>query len=426
MKKLTILLFVLCSISYATKAQEQAASNKNILDYANFLHLVGQGNKAYAAERFNLNIAEAETQSAAVFPDPELSFSWSDNGQRRMDMGYGFESELSWTVELGGKRKARINLAKDQALLTRLLLANYLCNMRSDATLAFLSSLQNKLLVQVAEEAYQQVKQLAESDSIRHRLGSISAIDARQSQLEAGRMRNEVYAAQAEWQSALTELSLWMGSTPSSVALNPEGRLTGFDRQFSLEELLLSALNNRADRQAALHNKDLAQSVIKLAKADRAIDLGLSIGGGYASYVRNAIAPTPSTATISAGISIPLKFSNRRNGDLRVAQYGALQADEEYKQIELEIQTEVRQRYQQYSAAQKQVRQFEKGLLIESKAILEGKIYSYQRGETSLLEVLDAQRTHNETQQEYYQTLYNYASSLVELERAAGIWDINF
>jgi len=142
--------------------------------------------------------------------------------------------------------------------------------------------------------------------------------------------------------------------------------------------------------------------------------------------VRNVIAPTPSTATVNAGISIPLKFSNRRSGDLRGAQYGALQAEQEYKQTELEIQTEVKQRYQHYMATQKQVRQYEKGLLIEAKAILDGKIYSYQRGETSLLEVLDAQRTHNETQQGYYQTLYNYASSLVELERAAGIWDINF
>ena len=426
MKKLTVLFFVLCSVGYVTKAQELTKINKNILDYATYLNLVGQGNMAYAAERFNLNIAEAEQQSASVFPDPELSFSWSDNGQRRMDMGYGFDSELSWTLELGGKRKARMNVAKDQAQLTRLLLANYFRNMRSDATLAFLSSLQNRLLLQVAEEAYQQVKQLAASDSIRHRLGSISAIDARQSQLEAGRMHNEVYTAESEWQSALSELSLWMGTTPSTSALNPQGSFTGFDRQFSLQELVVTALNNRADMQAALQNKELAQSTIKLAQADRVIDLGLTLGGGYASYVRNAIAPTPSTATISAGISIPLKFANRRSGDLRAAQYGALQAEQEYKQIELEIQTEIRQRYQQYIAAQKQVRQFEKGLLIESKAILEGKIYSYQRGETSLLEVLDAQRTHNETQQSYYQTLYNYASALVELERAAGIWDINF
>lgn len=427
MRKLTLLLFVLCITGYRTNAQTtDYKQNRSPLDYSNYISQVGKGNIAYAAERFNLNITETEAQSAAVFPDPELNFNWSDNGQRRMDMGYGFGSELSWTWELGGKRKARINLAKNQVQLTRLLLANYFHNLRSDATLSFLASIQNKLLLQVQEEAYQSVKQLATSDSIRHKLGSISAIDARQSQLEALRMRNEVYAAEAEWQNALSDLSLWMGTSASTELLDPQGKLTNFDRQFSVQELITTALNNRADMQAALQNKEVAQSMIKLAKADRAIDLGLSIGMGYASYVRNVIAPTPSTATVNAGISIPLKFSNRRSGDLRGAQYGALQAEQEYKQTELEIQTEVKQRYQHYMATQKQVRQYEKGLLIEAKAILDGKIYSYQRGETSLLEVLDAQRTHNETQQGYYQTLYNYASSLVELERAAGIWDINF
>ena len=52
--------------------------------------------------------------------------------------------------------------------------------------------------------------------------------------------------------------------------------------------------------------------------------------------------------------------------------------------------------------------------------------YSYQRGASSLLEVLEAQRTYNETQQAYAEALFDYASALVELEHAVGIWDIDF
>ena len=150
------------------------------------------------------------------------------------------------------------------------------------------------------------------------------------------------------------------------------------------------------------------------------------MGAGYNSYVRNIIATTPSFTTVNAGISIPLKFSNNRPGELRAAQYGALQAEQLYKKTELTIETEVTQAFYTYKAAQKQVLQFNTGLLAEAKAIMDGKIYSYQRGETSLLEVLNAQRTYNDVQQNYYQTLYSHAAALVELERAAGIWDINF
>lgn len=56
--------------------------------------------------------------------------------------------------------------------------------------------------------------------------------------------------------------------------------------------------------------------------------------------------------------------------------------------------------------------------------VLTGKVYSYKRGETSLLEVLNAQRTYNDVQQNYYQALFNYAGALITLECSAGIWDL--
>ena len=64
------------------------------------------------------------------------------------------------------------------------------------------------------------------------------------------------------------------------------------------------------------------------------------------------------------------------------------------------------------------------GLLDQAKIVLNGKVYSYSRGETSLLEVLSAQRTYNDLQTSYYETLYNCNAALVELERAIGTCNI--
>ncbi|MBL7736946.1 MAG: TolC family protein [Chitinophagaceae bacterium] len=414
-------------LSYTAGAQEiDTLFTKRNIDYTTYIGLAGKNNLEYSAEKFNVNIAEANILSARIFPDPELGFGFADNGQRRMNMGYGFSSQLSWTLETGGKRKARIDLAKNEAQLTSLLLEDYFRNLRVDATLAYLLTIQNRHLLDVQYNSYQQMKKLAEADSIRFRLGSITQVNARQSKLEAGTMLNEVYAAQAELKTSLANLSLLLGQRQQDTLLYPKEEFTGFDRNFVLQDLILTAQNNRSDLKAALQQKSVSQSVIKLAKANRGIDLGLSLGMGYNSYVRNVIAPTPSFTTVNAGISIPLKFSNNRPGELQAAQYGMMQAGQLYKQTELTIQTEVTQAFYNYEATQKQVLQFNTGLLAEAKAILDGKIYSYHRGETSLLEVLDAQRTYNEVQQNYYQTLYNHAAALVELERVVGIWDINF
>lgn len=420
------LSIIILSVSYTVNAQKvDTAFAKKMIDYSTFINLIGKNNLAYSAEKFNINIADAAIQTARIFPDPQLGFGWFDNGQRRMKMGYGFNSEVSWTLEMGGKRKARIEVAHNQAQLSRLLLENYFNNLRADATLAYLLAIQNKIVLDVETNSYLQMKKLAESDSIRFKLGVITQVDARQSKLEAGTMLNDVFSAEAEWKAALANLSLLSGKMKSDSLWYPQGDFSGFERQFSLQDLIIQAQNSRADLKAALQSKNVSQSVLKQAKADRVMDLGLSFGVNNASYVRNTIAPTPAMTTVNAGISIPLKFSNNRSGDLRAAQYGTLQADTVYKQTELQIQTEVTQAYYTYIAAQKKVDQFKSGLLTEAQAILEGKMYSYKRGQSSLLEVLNAQRTYNDVQHDYYGTLHDYAVALVELERAAGIWDIN-
>jgi len=399
---------------------------KREMDYATYIGLVGKNSLEYAAEKFSVPIAEANVLGAGVFPDPELGFGFADNGERRMGMGYGFRSELSWTLELGGKRKARIAVAENEATLARLLLADYFRNLRADATLAYLTAMLNRRLLDVLADSHRQMEKLAEADSVRLRLGSIAQVDARQSKLEARKMLNEVHAARAELETSLAELSLWLGRAQQDALPSPKEDLAGFDRDFLLPDLMATAQRNRSDLMAARQQQNVAQSALRLAKANRAIDLGLTVGLEHNSYVRNVIAPTPSFTTVSAGISIPIKFSNNRPGEFRAAQYGRMQAEQLYKHAELAVQTEVTQAFHRYQAARKQASQFGTDLLAEAKAVLDGKTYSYRRGETSLLEVLDARRTYNEVRQSHHQTLYDRAAALVELERAAGIWDINF
>ncbi|MEG0163004.1 MAG: TolC family protein, partial [Mucinivorans sp.] len=71
-----------------------------------------------------------------------------------------------------------------------------------------------------------------------------------------------------------------------------------------------------------------------------------------------------------------------------------------------------------------QVEHYTNGMLDKAKAVIDGKIYSYSRGESSLLEVLNAERTYNDLRAMYIQTLFDHAAGLVMLEGSVGIWDI--
>lgn len=396
---------------------------KKQLNYIDFIQQVKNNNLEYAAQKYTVNLAEAEVENAKIIPDIEWNIEGNSNQKH---MGNNLETGLGWTIELGGKRKARIDLAKSQVDLNRYLLQDYLRNLYADASLQFLECIENKNLLDVQLNSYKTLSNLAASDSIRYKLGDITLTDSKQSKLEAQFMLNEVFKAESEWKNSLYALNLVMGKSQKDTLYTANSNFTDFNRDFNLADLITTAQNNRADLQAALQNKEVSQKMLKLAKANRVMDLGISAGMQFNGKATNEEAPSPYHTGVTAGLSIPLRFLNNRKGEVQTAHYTIQQADLEYKQVELQIQTEVAQAYQNYVNTKKQMQQFSNGLLSESKAILEGKIYSYKRGNTSLLEVLDAQRTYNDVQENYYQTLYNFCSALVRLERTVGIWDINF
>lgn len=426
LKSISILVLTASVSIVPLRAQIDTSFARKPIPYADFLSLVGKNNLLYAAEKFNVGIAEAEIEIAKIFPNPQLFFGYFNTNQTRLALGYGYLINASVTIELGGKRKARIDLASNYTELTKVLLENYFKNLRADATLAYLFAIKSKNILDVKLDSYKNIDRIALTDSIRFKLDAIMEIDAHQSRVEAGSLLNALFQSEADWKTSLANLGLLLGNRPVDSLYYPVGKFDSFQREFNFDELLVTAQNNRADLLAALRNKNVAQSALRLAKANRVIDLGIILGSNNTSVATSYFAPTPSFTQVTGGIAIPLKFSNNYKGDLKIANYHIAQSELQYKQVELQVQTEVTQAYFNYSATNRQVKQFNTGLLIRSKKVLDGKIYSYQRGKTPLLEVLIAQRTYNEIQMSYFEALYNNAAALVELERAVGIWDINF
>jgi outer membrane protein TolC len=418
-------LLLLLTGTLSGYAQSDTSFIRKELKLREYLNLVGKQNLGYIAGQYNVSIAEAAIESARVFPDPELNVGAFDNQQSSLLLGRGYNAGISTTLELGGKRRARIALAESQSEVSKALLLDFFRNLRADATLAYFNALQQYHLFGVLQHSYSTMRQLADADSIRFKLGSITETDARQSRLEARNLLNNLIQGEADWKTTLIQLGLNAGEVNAGAFLVPVNDFMDLERKFSLVKLIADAQANRADAVAAHNTQTVATNTLQLAKANRSIDLGISAGMQYNGASTNELAPTPAYRSVNVGISVPLKFSNAYKGELKTAQFLIKQSTTQYEQVLLQIQTEVTQAYMNYKAAEKQVAQYNNGLLSDARKVFEGKAYSYKRGETSLLEVLNAQRTYNEVQQSYYQAQYNYAATLVQLERAAGIWDVN-
>ncbi|OJV33013.1 MAG: transporter [Bacteroidia bacterium 43-41] len=390
-------------------AQDSISSRS--VSFADYMNVVGKENLTLLIEKYNIKIADANILDAKVLPDPELGFEGSDEV---------YSLSLSYDLELGNKRGARVRVARTEADITKLAVEHFFQELRAEATDAYLNAILQRELLDTKRSSYEYMSQLSKSDSIRFRLGEINENDALQSKLEASSLLNEVFLQEAEYKSALTVLNLYMCRAIDTLSI-PSDEWTDFGREYELAPLISTASDNRIDLLTAQKNNELAVNQLKLVKAERRMNLGLSI-----SYERDWKGILPTRDMVTAGVAIPLKFSNINKGRKKAAQYAVEQIRYEEENLRLQIQSEVSQAYYMYEAAKKQVKQYQLGLLDDSKKVLDGMVYKYKRGETAILDVLIAQRTYNEMQEQYLETLKGYASSLVELQKVCGIWDIEF
>lgn len=84
--------------------------------------------------------------------------------------------------------------------------------------------------------------------------------------------------------------------------------------------------------------------------------------------------------------------------------------------------TEISHAFFQFEAAKQKLEQYQSGLLDETGKILDGMMYRYKRGETTIIKVLLAQRTYNDVREQYLDTKKEYSSAFIELQRSCGGW----
>ncbi|MBP5211126.1 MAG: TolC family protein [Bacteroidales bacterium] len=398
------------------------AANAQSLSYSRFINDVYEGNLDYAAEKLSIPLAEAELLASRMFLDPVIGVSYGNNSDWEIQMGQGVELELSKTISLG-KRTARIDYAKQSLSATEAALNDYLRNLRADATLCYLDALLARDLLQIEEQSYENLSKLSSTDSVRFLKGEISQLDAIQTKLEANIAKQEYYSKKAEYNNMLVYLDQISGN-PLRGSEEILGRLRDPERLFILQDLIAEAVENREDVIAALKNAGVAESELRMIRLERNPDIDISLGANYNTRVRNEEAPAPEFIGYSVGLSIPLPFSNLNKGQIKSGQVRVQQAKIQADNVKNMVISEIVQAYNNYESARIKVADYDSLLMESAKRVLDGRMYAYTRGEISLLEVLNAQSTYSDVARAYAEILHDCMSAWVELERSAGIWDI--
>jgi cobalt-zinc-cadmium efflux system outer membrane protein len=382
------------------------------------IELALQHNHNLLAQRTTVQQSQAQQTTANMRPNPELFADWdyvpvfSPSAQNTSYLQASTEADigLSYLIERGKKRQARLQAAKDATAVAVSTVAD------NERTLTFQVASQY-LTVELAEstldlaqqdlKSYQNTVELTE---LRYRSGAISQDDYLKIKIQLLQFQNDVAQAQLSKVQGLSDLRQLLGTESVPVNYDLSSQLEYQAVKFNLEDLQMQALQMRPDLREAQQGITAANSQYLLAKAGAKQDV--TVSGNYSRV--NGI------NAMSFYMSIPLAIFNRNQGEIARTRYALTEAQESAKQTNNQVVTDVHDAYYNVQTNDQIVQQYLSGYLAEAQTDREIAEYSYQRGAASLLDFLDAERNYRATQLAYRQVLASYLTAIEQLREAVG------
>lgn len=411
------------------------------LAYDEFIREVLQANLDYVAQRYNVDIAKAQLEGAKLLPNPTLELDGNRDLTYHNRYATGADGQpallrqvesrsigLTETLPLGGKRKWRIRVAEQTYRAAAATVDDFLRNLKIDASEAFAEALSTQRAVEQQRIAADYLAELTKAQETRFKAGDIGEADLIQTRLEELQFRNELLKAEDDAEQARLALSTFLGRNRGQTRYVVRGRLEQADRTCDLAKLLEQALASRPDLVALRHARDAAESAVVLAKRQIIpdVDVGVTYTDNGGVVANHPVDPTPAFRQLGIHLSIPLPLFDRGQYGVQAAKAQAEQVEAQLQAAELKAEVSIRTADAQYRSALVRLRGFKETVLKSTELLLEARRYSYQRGASSLLELLDAQRSANQVQQSYQDALADTAKALLELQRATSVGDVRF
>jgi cobalt-zinc-cadmium efflux system outer membrane protein len=120
------------------------------------------------------------------------------------------------------------------------------------------------------------------------------------------------------------------------------------------------------------------------------------------------------------GVTVPLRVRDRNQAGIARAETDLKTAQSQLQLVRNRALADVEAGYEAFQTAREQVQTFRSELLDQADESRSIALAAYEEGGTDLLPFLEAQRTRAEVRHQYFQTLFEYQSSLIDLELAIG------
>lgn len=376
-------------------------------------------NLSLLAERYNVDIAQARLLQAGLFDNPVISFEqnvYNRLNGKYFDFGKKGESvvEIEQVIRLAGQRNKQIRLEKINKEIAGYQFEEVMKTLRQELGEAFTEVFYLSKSLSVYDKEINSLEHLLTGIKEQHAKGNISLMEMARLESMLLSLKKDKNECESNYLSRRGELNLLL-NLPADFRTEPvidEGDL----RQLNMDRL------SYADLQERVHGRPdqkLARSCVTASQADLKLQKALAfpefaVKGSYdrqGNFINNYFA---------IGFSMSVPIFNRNQGNIKMARFNLLKADQEQEYSRNKAEAEL---YAAYTALEKACQLYQStdmGLEQNFEKLIAGANENFIKCNISLLEFIDFYDSYKETCIRLYEIKKNVLLGIENLNAVAG------
>jgi cobalt-zinc-cadmium efflux system outer membrane protein len=412
-KRLRCALLLALGSVFPIGALAQSAANQSgtgtparRLTLQDALSIADRQNLDIAAARLRHTVALAGITIAGERPNPTVSFAATRDTPHESLF-------VDLPIELGGKRSTRIEEARQEVSLTDVEISTVGRQVRRQVRDAFFSAALGAGTVDQQTRLVELATKLEGIAKSRFDAGDVPQLEVLQADLELARAQADLEVARQESKGAFGKLAALLNE-PAGTTWELVTPLDTVPEQIGLQDLISRATGANPELQHLAQELKVEQAREKSFRAQRVPEVTLEGGVDLNS-------PPDFEVGARGQVTVGLPVFTRFQGEL--AQSAATQRliEGETLATRRSVAGDVETAFNEFNARLTEVKLYRETVIPAGRK-LEGLAEdSYGAGRASILVVLDAQRTVQQNEHDYLQSLFELQQAFAELEEIVGV-----
>ncbi|MCB0751929.1 MAG: TolC family protein [Ignavibacteriae bacterium] len=410
-------IILLCSIMLinvnAQQGKDSVKNNYQKITLQEAVEVALKNNPNLTVNKYEIESLEKLKIQAGLTPNPEAGFEAEDFlGRKELSGIKGSQYTLSGSqiFELGGKKSSRIYLAETQIVSSKgeyeLLKFDAVANVKATFILLYQIQRQSEQQSKFVELNEEMLKTISE----RVKAGRTSPAEESKVKVVLTNSQIKFDRLQRNYSSIQTQLNSLLGTTGQNLI--PITDLFDSIATPTTREEVIDDIEEIPSIKILENEINVRQAAIELEKSLAIPDLTVSGGVRYLNELK--------TNSFIAGVSIPLPFFNRNQGNIASAEVRLEQMDAIINRHKLSVIARINTVYNNLLSAYNNSLQLKNNIKPQAEKAYEITRQGYLQGRFAFIDLLDAQRTLFDTEAQYLLELADYYNSLFELENITG------